>query len=439
MDKHSAKREFARYASLNMLGMLGISCYILADTFFISRATGAQGLAALNLALPVYSLIHGLGLMLGMGGGIRYSIGRGQGDKQSGDGAFTQALCLALFLGALFSITGLTFARPLAQILGAQGEVLQMSSSYLRVLMVFAPAFMLNDVFTCFVRNDGDPRRAMAAMLGGSLSNILLDYIFIFPCGLGIFGAALATGAAPLIGIAILSPHWLSKKSGFHFCWQEGKKAPLLQLVLLGIPSLVPEISSGVVIAVFNTILLSLQGDVAVAAYGVVANLSLVAVAVLTGLSQGMQPILSRAYGARDKDNLRHILFLGLIWSLAAALLMEAVLTLGAQPLTGVFNSEGNALLQQMASFGLRLYFIALSFVGINTVASTYFAATQRAMPAHVISLSRGLVLIVPMAFLLSKLWDLTGVWLTFPVTEGLVAVFSLFLLWKGRDSFPQE
>lgn len=96
MDKHSAGKEFARYASLNMLGMLGISCYILADTFFISRATGAQGLAALNLALPVYSLIHGLGLMLGMGGGIRYSIGCGQGDRQSGDGAFTQALCLAL-------------------------------------------------------------------------------------------------------------------------------------------------------------------------------------------------------------------------------------------------------------------------------------------------------------------------------------------------------
>ena len=112
---------------------------------------------------------------------------------------------------------------------------------------------------------------------------------------------------------------------------------------------------------------------------------------------------------------------------------MEGVLTLGAQPLTAVFNSEGNALLQQMASFGLRLYFIALSFVGINTVAATYFAATQRAMPAHVISLSRGLVLIVPMAFLLSKLWDLTGVWLTFPVTEGLVALFSVTLLWKGR------
>ena len=210
-------------------------------------------------------------------------------------------------------------------------------------------------------------------------------------------------------------------------------------MVLLGIPSLVPEISSGVVIAVFNTILLSLQGDVAVAAYGVVTNLSLVAVAVLTGLSQGMQPILSRAYGAQDKENLRHVLFLGLVWSLAAALLMEAVLTLGAQPLTTVFNSEGNALLQQMASFGLRLYFIALAFVGINTVAATYFAATQCAMPAHVISLSRGLVLIVPIAFLLSKLWDLTGVWLTFPVTEGLVVLFSVTLLWKNRSKLKNS
>ena len=439
MNKRSAGREFARYASLNMLGMLGISCYILADTFFISRAAGARGLAALNLALPVYSLIHGLGLMLGMGGGIRYSVGRGQGDRQSGDGAFTQALCLALFLGLLFSLTGLALARPLARALGAQGEVLQLSSSYLRVLMAFAPAFMLNDVFTCFVRNDGAPGRAMAAMLGGSLSNILLDYVFIFPCGLGMFGAALATGAAPLIGIAILSPHWLSKKSGFRFSWREGRRAPFWQMAVLGIPSLVPEISSGVVIAVFNTILLSLQGDVAVAAYGVVANLSLVAVAVLTGLSQGMQPILSRAYGAQDRENLRHVLLLGLAWSLAAALLMEAVLTLGAQPLTAVFNSEGNALLQQMASSGLRLYFTALAFVGINTVAATYFAAVQHPMPAHGISLFRGLVLIVPMAFLLSKLWGLTGVWLTFPVTEGLVALFSAALMWKSPKSLKDS
>ena len=122
MDKHSAGKEFARYASLNMLGMLGISCYILADTFFISRATGAQGLAALNLALPVYSLIHGLGLMLGMGGGIRYSIGRGQGDRQSGDGTFTQALCLALFLGVLFPSPASCLPGPWPRLWAPRGK-----------------------------------------------------------------------------------------------------------------------------------------------------------------------------------------------------------------------------------------------------------------------------------------------------------------------------
>lgn len=202
---------FLRYASLNVLGMLGLSCYILADTYFIAKGMGADGLAALNLAIPVYSFMNGAALMLGMGGATRYSILRGAGDREGADPIFTKTLAYAAALAALFVLIGLFGAERLASLLGAKGAVYDMTRTYLRVILLFSPAFLLNQTLLCFVRNDGGPHLAMAAMVSGSLANIVLDYVFIFPCGMGIFGAVLATGCAPLISIAILS-FWFFKK-----------------------------------------------------------------------------------------------------------------------------------------------------------------------------------------------------------------------------------
>lgn len=150
-------REFARYTSLNVLGMIALSCYILADTFFVSLGLGADGLTALNLAIPVYSFIHGSGLMIGMGGGTRYSILKSQGNHQEADRVFTNVLYLAAVLAALFVAAGLLFAGDLVRLFGGTGAVFTMCRTYLRVILLFAPAFLMNNVLLCFVRNDGAP------------------------------------------------------------------------------------------------------------------------------------------------------------------------------------------------------------------------------------------------------------------------------------------
>lgn len=202
------RRTFFKYISLNMLGALGLSGYIMADTFFVANRLGADGLAALNLAIPIFGLINGLGILLGIGGATRYSICRYQGDADRANRTFTLALLTGLGLGIILTLLGAFCARPVALLLGANTDTLPLCTVYLRTVLLFSPCFLLNHIMVCFVRNDGNPKLAMTAMLTGSLANIALDYLFLYPLDMGIFGAALALftglsqGAQPLISQA---------------------------------------------------------------------------------------------------------------------------------------------------------------------------------------------------------------------------------------------
>ena len=426
MVKTNCFKEFAKYVSLNVMGMIGLSCYILADTYFVSQGLGTYGLTALNLAIPIYSFIHGSGLMIGMGGGTRYSIQRSQRDQQSANRTFTNAVYLAALFAVLFVSIGVFFSGTIVTLFGADEHVYAMSKTYLQVILLFAPAFLMNNVLLCFVRNDGAPQLSMAAMIGGSLSNVVLDWVFIFPCQMGIFGAAFATGLAPIISMMILSPHFIRKNNQFHFakCMPEIRR--FVRILSSGVPSLVTEVSSGIVIIVFNSILLNLAGNVGVAAYGVIANLSLVIIAIYTGIAQGIQPIISSNYGAKNTRNIKLILKYAMTTMLILSVLIYVTVFLGASQIAGIFNSEGDAVLQNIATEGMRLYFTACPFAGFNILISSYFTSTEHLRPAHMISLLRGFLLIIPMAFLLSWLANIYGVWCAFPTTELLVAAIGL-------------
>ncbi|MEF2764390.1 MAG: MATE family efflux transporter [Mediterraneibacter sp.] len=416
-------REFLKYSSLNVLGMIALSCYILADTFFVSKALGADGLAALNLAIPVYSFINGSGLMIGMGGGIKYSIAKSQGAAQRADQTFTNSAVLTAVIAACFFLTGLLASGPLALLLGADGTVYEMTRTYLQVILLFAPMFMTNNLLLCFIRNDGAPQLSMTAMITGSLSNVVLDYVFMFPFGMGIFGAVLATGLAPVISILVLSPYLFRRKNQFHLrkCRISGKLA--LGIFSSGLPSLITEVSSGIVIIVFNTIILGIAGNIGVAAYGVIANLSLVVMSIYTGISQGIQPLLSSGYGTGNRKKIQSVLRYALVSAVLISAVVYVCVFFGADPIAAVFNSEQNATLQSIAVTGLKIYFTACVFAGFNIILSVYFTSTENALPAHIISILRGFVVIIPMAFLLSAAAELLGVWAAFPATELTVSL----------------
>ncbi len=416
-------KDFVKYVSSNIMGMIGLSCYILADTFFIARGIGADGLTALNLALPVYSVINGAGLMISMGGATRYSISRGNGDKQAFRDIFSHALYFTIILSILIVILGITSTKSLALLLGADDTTLAMTSSYLRILMLFTPFFMCNNLLTCFVRNDGAPELAMTGMLIGTLGNIILDYLFIFPLHLGMKGAAMATTAAPCMGILILSTHFWRRKNQFHFHIVRPSLRRLFDICALGASSLIAELSSGVVIIVFNLILLKISGNLGVAAYGIIVNIALVLISIYTGIAQGIQPIISRNYGSREYDSIKKALRYALLLSAALSVLSYAIMFLYATPITALFNKDENPILAAMAEQGIQMYFTALPFVGTNIIAAAYLSCINRPGQAFLLSGLRGFLLIIPVAFLLSFLFGMTGVWLAQPITELLVTI----------------
>ena len=425
-------KDFVKYVSSNIMGMIGLSCYILADTFFIARGIGADGLTALNLALPVYSVFNGAGLMISMGGATRYSISRGNGDKQAFRDIFSHALYFTIILSILIVILGITSTKSLALLLGADDTTLAMTSSYLRILMLFTPFFMCNNLLTCFVRNDGAPELAMTGMLIGTLGNIILDYLFIFPLHLGMKGAAMATTAAPCMGILILSTHFWRRKNQFHFHIVRPSLRRLFDICALGASSLIAELSSGVVIIVFNLILLKISGNLGVAAYGIIVNIALVLISIYTGIAQGIQPIISRNYGSREYDSIKKALRYALLLSAALSVLSYAIMFLYATPITALFNKDENPILAAMAEQGIQMYFTALPFVGTNIIAAAYLSCINRPGQAFLLSGLRGFLLIIPVAFLLSFLFGMTGVWLAQPITELLVTIPAAAFLYRS-------
>ena len=291
-------RKYLRFVSQSVLGMLGLSVYILADTFFIANYIGADGLASLNLALPIYGIINGTGLLIGIGGGVRYTLRHTRGDENA-DSVFTASLLMGAVLSFIYVLCGVFGAEHLARLLGASGTVLQPTTVYLKVCCLFSPFFILNNILTAFTRNDDAPGRAMAAMLTGSFANIVMDWYMVCVLNAGMLGAVLATGMSPIFGVAIC----LTRKRGYHI----GKHRifeEIPKISAAGFSAFIGEFSSTVVILIFNYLLLSLAGSTGVAAYGIIANVALVATAVLTGAAQGVQPLISIAFAEHDRRTL---------------------------------------------------------------------------------------------------------------------------------------
>ena len=425
-------KQFFKYVSQNIFGLLGTSCYILADTYFIAQAAGTDGVTLLNLCLPIYNLIFAFGSMIGLGAATRYAILRAQGDARA-QRYFSNAIFSVCILAVPFMLVGIFRPDGLLRLMGGDADIVALGMNYARIFLMFTPFFMCNYVVASFVRNDGDPSLAMVATLSGSLFNVVFDYIFIFPMGLGLPGAALATAISPILSIAVCSAHFIKKSNTITFV----RKAPSVRLLAqscqLGISGFVGELSSGVTTTVFNFLLLRLAGNVAVAAYGVVANFALVATAIFNGVAQGAQPLVSECYGKSDKAGARKLLILGSCTALVLAAVLYSVVFGATDALVGIFNSESSVQMAQFAHMGMRLYFVGYFFAGFNIVAAGYLSATDRPVEASVTSICRGMVAIVVCSLVLSRLFGMNGVWAAFPASELLTAVLTLFLLLRGK------
>ena len=425
--------EIKGYVTRSVLSTLGLSLYILADTFFIANGVGVLGLAALNIALPIFNLLTGLGLLLGMGGATLFALKGRSGDY------FSQLLVIGGIIGLFFTGLGAFFSQDLALLLGASGATVAYTTMYMRFILVMAPFFILNNLCLAFIRNDQNPQLAMKAMISSSVFNIIFDYIFVFPMNMGMAGAALATVLSPVLSLLILSTHRHFSKRSLLLRWAIPKLKTVTQSVQLGLSSFLAEMSTGVSILVFNQVLIGLGGDIAIAAYGVLANILVVALSLFTGVAQGIQPLISRAANKEDRTTIQKTLAFGLRVSFVMAVGLYLVLFFLKYPIISAFNRENDPILIRLAAAGIPIFFLSLFGSSLNVVFSIFFSAIGRAKQAFALALFRGYFFLIPLVLVLANFWGLTGVWASLPITELMTLLFAAYFLRQYQKASKKD
>ncbi|WP_312442493.1 MATE family efflux transporter [Lacrimispora sp.] len=430
------KNLFLRYLMPSISATLVTSIYILADTLMIGRGVGPIGIAALNLLLPLYSLFFGTGLLFGVGGGVLLSISKGKGDEQGAREYFTAALCMAAVAGVFYVTAGHLLFDPVTKFLGRNETMDLYVRGYGRILVSGAPVFLLSSFLQSFVRNDRAPKMAMAAVITGGVTNVILDYIFIFPMNMGMAGAAAATVIGSCLTLGILLSHLFSKgnslKIVLHIKWRRAG-----EILINGLSSFLLETCSGIVMFLFNRQLLSYVGDLGVVVYGIISNSALIVASINNGISQASQPILAMNYGAGKKERLKETRRMGELAVCFAGLLFAGIGMLFPALVTKAFVRPTDEILA-MSVPAVRIYFLSFLPMGFNILFSTWFQSVLKPGKALFICLMRGLVLSSVLVFLLPTALGVTGIWSVMPAAEFLTLGICLILL-KEKKSVLTE
>lgn len=427
-------KSFVRYVSLNAIAMLGVSLYILADTFFISYFLGPLGLASLSIVLPMFFLfMTGPGMMLGIGAAAHFSIALGRRRFREANRYLHTALLVAILYGLVLTVLYFCFQEEVCHILGANEETFANVKAYLGYLMLFTVFFVTNQVVVALLRNDGSPNIAMAATLVSNFVNIFFDWFFMGPCHMGMAGASLATGFSPLSAMLIALLHLRKSDREYYFRPFQIDFRLLPKMLVTGLPSYATEGANGLTTLAFNRVILGLLGTIGISAYSIVVNTAFIVIYLLVGIAQGVQPLVSINYGRENVDALHRLWRWGIWTMLGASAVVIAGAFLATAPIIGFFNHEGDQALAALAGHGLRLYYCAFLFMGVNLLAVNVFAAIADGRSSLLISFLRALVLPIPVLLSMAALAGMEGVWLTLTVVEGL----TLFaVIWRYRVAY---
>lgn len=429
--KENELKLVLRYIIPSMGGMVGMSLYIFADTFFIANGVGSLGLTSLNIALPLFSIFTGTGLLIGIGGATIFSISKGSGDKVKEESSFYVALKIGIILSFIYTIVGLLFSEKIAYLLGASNQTIEMVNMYIQTIFYFIGAFIINNILLAFIRNDGQPKLTMVAMLVSTLGNIILDYIFIYIFNWGMFGAAAATGFSPIVSILILSTHFFKSNNTLKIKKVRVTILRIKEIIECGTASFITEMSSGAVIFFFNIVVLKIAGDIGVAAYGIIANVALVAVSIFNGIGQGLQPLISVNFGAKRYNRLKRIIKHGLTIALGLGSIFFIIAVVFPNEITMMFNSENIEELTNITVHGIRIYFSALIIMGVNMTVAIILQSVEKTKESAFISIIRGFIAVIFGLVTLPVIFGLDGVWFTVPLAEVVTLIISILMSLK--------
>lgn len=423
-----------------LLGLVFSMVFNLTDGIFVGRGIGSMALAAVNIVAPLFTIVGAIGLMLGTGGSVVASIHLSQGKEQTARIVVTQSVVASVIVMILLAALMLIFPEPMLRLFGCSDTLMPYAKSY---TLVIAPFFVMNAIILCaefFVRLDGSPKYAMVGCIISSLLNIFLDWLFIFPFGWGLFGAALATGISMTVGAVMLLVYLFNGKRVLHFCrvkistrraWAHSFRN-VGYMCKLGVSTFLAQMAVSFMMIIGNNVFVRLAGDTAVAAFSVVCYTMPIVFMVYDAIAMSAQPIVSYNYGIGDSVRVKQGLKVGLSTGLAFGSALVFLFAVFSKIVVGLFIGSSDPA-YPMAIEGLRLFSIGFIPMAVNIIVLSYFQSIEKVKAAALISALRGFVILLIAFLTLPHLLDIHGAWLSVPVTEVLTCVVTLVLLRRNR------
>ncbi len=426
LSTQAVSKSFFQYLIPTLIGMSLMSVNIVVDGIFVGHGVGSVALAGVNVAVPVFSIILSIALLIGVGGGAVYSMTIGRGELEHAKRIFTTSFVILTLVTSVVAIVSYLFKENLAYFFGANDETLPYVLEYMKVLLIFSLFVAWESALSIFVRNDGNPNLAMVGLIVTSILNIGLNYYMVFILKLGVTGAALATVIATIAGLLVLMTHFLNKKGHLKFVKIKYEFKDISRIASIGFPSFVSEMGMGVFVIGYNIAIAHYAGTNGLAAFSVINYLHTFMFLVFIGIGSSIQPMISYYYGAQLFNHIKETIKIAEKTAVGLGALFLVIGFFGADLFVSMFGVTSEAI-TELAVTGIRLFFIGYLFMGINFIYLTYFQAIGYVKPSLWITLFRGFILLIIMLLVLPRLFGINGVWLALPVAEAVMAFVLIF------------
>lgn len=425
-------RALLKFAFPTILMMLFMGMYTIGDTIIISRFVNTDALSALNIVTPVINVIVGLGAMLATGGSAVVARKMGEGRQQRASQDFTLIVLAGAIIGMIITIVGSLLMDQILWGLGASELLFPYCRQYLSVLLIFAPAAMIQVLFQNLIVTAGKPGFGMALAMGAGAINVLLDYLFVVHMNMGISGSALGTVIGYLIPAIAGGVFFAQSKGTLRFQKPVWDFKVIWESNTNGFSEMVSQIAAAVTTFLFNITMMKLMGENGVAAITIIIYSQFLLTTLYIGFSMGVAPVISYNFGSKNWERLKRIFRMCLLFIGAASIAIFTAAMLLGEPLVGIF-SRGGTPVYEIARQGFRIFPFSFLFCGFNIFASAAFTALSNGKVSAIISTLRTFVFVAAALLLLPQFFGITGVWIAVPVAELLALFVSIVFLVKNK------
>ena len=438
LSDHFSYGKLIRFTLPSIAMMIFTSIYGVVDGFFVSNYAGKIPFAAVNLIMPVLMIFATVGFMFGTGGTAIVAKTFGLGDHKKANRQFSLFVYVAFILGVIISILGITFLRPISEMLGGKGELLENCVMYGRIILLALPFYVLQLLFQSFFVTAEKPQLGLAVTVSSGVTNMILDAVLVvlLPKEYKLAGAAVATAMSQVVGGIVPLFYFFRKNDSILRLGKtkfDGKA--ILKACTNGSSELMSNVSMSVVGMLYNMQLLKYAGENGVAAYGVMMYVSMIFSGAFIGYSIGTAPVIGYHDGAENNKELKGILRKSFVLIGSFSMIMVLLAQILAVPLADIFVGYDSEL-KELTVSGFRIFALSFLFMGFAIFSSGFFTALNDGITSAIISFLRTMVFQIAAIMVLPRIWGVNGIWICIVVAEAMAVILSAVFLKAKQKSY---